>query len=111
MNLDGISGLVDVDINAGQSTAQQVSHLVDEMQQSIDRIGRAAQQGVASWTGKASNAFDTTHADWNGSAVALNTALNDIRAKLTSGFTGYEDHDGNAAGGFGGAGAGGSLAL
>ncbi|MGV9827061.1 MULTISPECIES: WXG100 family type VII secretion target [unclassified Gordonia (in: high G+C Gram-positive bacteria)] len=101
MNLDGSGGgAVDIDVSSALGTAQSVSGLVDEMQETINRIGRASANGVADWGGKASSAFDTTHTDWNSSAMTLNSALNDIRTQLTSGFTGYEDHDGQAASGF-----------
>ncbi|MGC4933630.1 WXG100 family type VII secretion target [Gordonia sp. DT30] len=101
MNLDGA---VDVDIASGQATAQSVSQIVDDMQAVIRQIASAASTGVSSWNGRASNAFDNTHSDWNSSARALNTALDDIRNQLTAGFGGYEDNDSQAAGGFGGAG-------
>ncbi|MFT4126413.1 MAG: WXG100 family type VII secretion target [Gordonia sp. (in: high G+C Gram-positive bacteria)] len=103
MNLDG--GAVDVDVAAGLATAQSVSHIVDDMQGIIRQIASSAQGGLASWRGQASGAFDGTHSDWNSSATALNAALDDIRTKLTAGFNGYDDHDAQAAGGFGGGGA------
>lgn len=101
MNLDGA---VDVDVASGQATAQSVSQIVDDMQAIIRQIASAASNGTASWNGRASSAFDTTHGDWNSSANTLNQALDDIRNKLTAGFSGYEDHDAQAAGGFGGEG-------
>lgn len=101
MNLDGA---VDVDVVSGQATAQQVSQIVDDMQSVIRQIATAASTGVSSWTGRASNAFDNTHTDWNSSATALSTALDDIRNQLTAGFNGYDDHDSSAAGAFGGEG-------
>lgn len=100
MNLDGASGAVDVDVASGLATAQSVSQIVDDMQDTIRAIAGAASTGVSSWSGRASNAFDGTHTDWNSSANTLNQALDDIRNKLTAGFNGYEDHDVAAAGGF-----------
>lgn len=97
MNLDGA---VDVDVAAGLATAQKVSGIVDEMQQTVGRIANAANTGLASWTGKASGAFEGVHVDWNSSATALNNALDDIRNKLTAGFSGYEDHDTQASNAF-----------
>lgn len=72
MNLDGA---VDVDVESGLATAQSVSQIVDDMQAVIRQIATAASTGVSSWNGRASNAFDNTHTDWNSSATALNAAL------------------------------------
>ncbi|MGV9672649.1 MULTISPECIES: WXG100 family type VII secretion target [unclassified Gordonia (in: high G+C Gram-positive bacteria)] len=99
-----LNGAVDLDVASGMSTAQSVSQIVDEMQGIIRQIAGTASTGMASWNGRASTAFDSTHSDWNSSATALNQALDDIRTQLTAGFTGYEDHDGAAAAGFGGQG-------
>ncbi|QTI68105.1 WXG100 family type VII secretion target [Gordonia polyisoprenivorans] len=98
MNLDGA---VNVDVESGLATAQSVSQIVDDMQGVIRQIATAASTGVSSWNGRASNAFDNIHTDWNSSATALNAALDDIRTQLTAGFSGYDDQDSQAAGGFG----------
>ncbi|NDK91278.1 WXG100 family type VII secretion target [Gordonia desulfuricans] len=97
MNLEGAAGAVDIDVSSGLATAQTVSQIVDDMQGVIRQIASTASSGMATWSGRASTAFDATHTDWNSSANTLNQALDDIRTKLTAGFTGYEDHDAMAA--------------
>lgn len=101
-----LNGSVDLDVAAGQATVHTVSQLVDDMQGIIRQIATTASTGTATWNGRASNAFGSTHSDWNSSATALNAALDDIRSKLSAGFAGYEDQDAQAAGGFGGGGEG-----
>lgn len=99
MNLDGVNGAVTVDLaSAMTTTTTKVSQLVDEMQDSVIRIGRASADGVSDWKGRASGAFDTSQGDWNVAAVALNQALDGIRRQLNTGFAGYEDSDAASAG-------------
>ncbi|GAB09957.1 hypothetical protein GOARA_050_00190 [Gordonia araii NBRC 100433] len=90
------SGL-NLDVAASMASTKSVAGIVDEMQQVIRAIQQASQNAATTWKGRASGAYDTTHADWSASATKLNVALEDIKAKLTSSFAGYGDEDDSGA--------------
>lgn len=89
---------VRVDVAAGQASATSIKRIVEEMQQIISQIQKSAISGKSGWDGKASTAFETSHTDWHAIAVKLQGALDEIEAKLTAGFRGYEDEDVTVAG-------------
>ncbi|MBM7369358.1 WXG100 family type VII secretion target [Gordonia hydrophobica] len=84
---------VRVDVAAGQASAASIKGVVDEMQRIITQIQKSAVSGKSGWDGKASTAFESSHTDWHAVAVRLQTALDEIEAKLTAGFRGYDDED------------------
>lgn len=84
---------LNLDVAAGQSSAASIKGIVGEMQGIISTIRGAANSGLSDWQGSASRSFDNVHTDWNATATALQTALDDIEAKLTTGFRGYDDDD------------------
>ena len=88
---------VKLDVAAGQASAASIKGVVDEMQRVIAQIQKSAISGRSGWDGRASTAFETTHTDWHGVAVKLQTALDEIEVKLTSGFRGYDDEDSTVA--------------
>lgn len=101
---------LNVDLGASQASTASIKGIVSEMQGIIGRIQSAAGTGQSTWDGKASNAFGTSHTDWHGTATRLQNALDEIEAKLTTGFRGYDDEDATAATMVGGSGTG-TLAL
>ncbi|MCF8609891.1 WXG100 family type VII secretion target [Gordonia sp. HY285] len=101
---------LNVDLGASQASTASIKGIVGEMQGIISRIQSAAGTGQSTWDGKASNAFGGSHADWHGTATRLQHALDEIEAKLTTGFRGYDDEDATAATMVGGSGNG-TLAL
>ncbi|GEE04006.1 hypothetical protein nbrc107696_44520 [Gordonia spumicola] len=88
---------LNVDVGASQASASSIRGLVAEMQSVISRIQSSASSGVTTWSGKASTSFEGSHTDWHGTATRLQQALDDIEAKLTTGFRGYDDEDASAA--------------
>ncbi|MBB4137645.1 WXG100 family type VII secretion target [Gordonia humi] len=101
---------LNVDLGASQASTASIKGIVSEMQGIIGRIQSAAANGSSTWDGKASTTFDGTHTDWHQTATRLQHALDEIEAKLTTGFRGYDDEDATAAAMVGGSGQG-TLAL
>ncbi|MXP20569.1 WXG100 family type VII secretion target [Gordonia sp. HNM0687] len=93
MGVEGPASGVHVDVAAGQSAAQSVAGIVGEMKQILGRIQASSQDGGASWQGSAWKAFDATSTDWSATARKLEQALDEIEAKLTTGFKGYAEQD------------------
>lgn len=87
-----------LDVGAGQASAASIKGVVDEMGRILAQIQKSAASGKSGWAGKASSAFESTHTDWQAIAVKLQTALDEIEAKLTTGFRGYDDEDVTVAG-------------
>lgn len=92
---------LNLDVSAGLAATKSVAGIVDEMQQVIRSIQTSSNDAVSMWKGRASSAFDTTQADWNSSATKLQLALDDIKAKLSTSFSNYNDQDDQGAAGFG----------
>lgn len=82
-----------LDVTSGQASAASIKGVVDEMQRVIGQIQKSAVSGRTGWDGRASNAFDATHTDWHAVALKLQTALDEIETKLTTGFRGYDEED------------------
>lgn len=91
-----MSGL-NLDVVAAQASAKSISGIVDEMHGILRQIQGSSQTGMATWNGKAARSFDATQTDWSSVAAKLQAALNDIEAKLTTGFRGYDEHDSGIA--------------
>ncbi|MGV9713775.1 WXG100 family type VII secretion target [Gordonia sp. NPDC003424] len=89
---------LNLDVAAAQASSKSISGIVDAMHGILRQIQVSSQTGMTTWNGQASKSFDATQTDWSGTAAKLQAALDDIEAKLTTGFTGYDDHDaGNAS--------------
>lgn len=101
---------MNLDVPGGQAAASGIKGIVGDMREVIGRIKGSAANGLAGWNGTASGTFDTSHADWHGTATRLEQALDEIESKLTTGFNGYSDADTDAGRAIG-AGAGGGLTL
>lgn len=94
--MTGNNGL-HLDGAAAQQSTQSISQIVTEMKSILTRIENSSADGIATWSGQASRSFGTTQGDWSGTATKMQAALNEIEAKLTSGFRGYHGHDADIA--------------
>ncbi|MFW0792225.1 WXG100 family type VII secretion target [Gordonia sp. CPCC 205515] len=88
---------LNLDVAAAQASSKSISGIVDAMHGILRQIQTSSQTGMATWHGQASKSFDSTQTDWSGTAAKLQAALNDIEARLTTGFKGYDEHDSGIA--------------
>ncbi|MFT3717038.1 MAG: WXG100 family type VII secretion target [Gordonia sp. (in: high G+C Gram-positive bacteria)] len=84
---------LNLDVPGGQAAASSIKGIVGDMRGIIGRIKASAAGGLSDWGGTAARTFDHTHTDWHATATRLEQALDDIEAKLTTGFRGYDDQD------------------
>ena len=94
--MTGNNGL-HLDGGAAQKSTQSISQIVADMKGILSKIEASSADGIATWSGQASRSFGTTQGDWSGTASKLQVALNEIEAKLTTGFKGYHGHDADIA--------------
>ncbi|GAB93430.1 WXG100 family type VII secretion target [Gordonia rhizosphera] len=88
---------LNLDVAAAQASSASISGIVGQMHGILRQIQNSALNGLATWSGQASKTFDSTQGDWSATAAKLQAALNDIEAKLATGFKGYDHDDGGNA--------------